>query len=97
MQYNELKKQLLKDHYIDIAFKRYLAFKESEQYDELYKLEILSRLNQYLREEVITKFTIVDIVKRIQKENPPAGSFVHWSKIADLVLISFLSIRTKAI
>ena len=85
MQYNELKKHLLKDHYIDISFKRYLAFKESEQYDEQYKLEILSRLNQYLREEEITKFSIVDIVKRIQKENPPAGSFVHWSNTADLV------------
>ena len=85
MRYNELKKHLLKDHFIDISFKRYLAFKESEQYDEQYKLEILSRLNQYLREEEITKFSIVDIVKRIQKENLPAGSFVHWSNTEDLV------------
>ena len=30
-------------------------------------------------------YNIVDIVKKIQKENPQSGSFVHWSNTGDLV------------
>lgn len=85
MNDNGLQKQLLKDDYIDIAFKRYLKFKDSEQYDESYKKEILSKLNSFLNGQDISVHTVVDIVKKIQKENPTAGSFVHWSNTFDLV------------
>ncbi|WP_191566339.1 AAA family ATPase [Metabacillus idriensis] len=85
MNYEELKKHLLKDNYIDISFKRYLAFKETDRYDESYKIEILSSLNTFLKEQDINELTIVDIVKKIQKENPSSGSFVHWSNTEDLV------------
>ena len=84
MTYEELKKHLLKDHYIDIAFKRYLAFKESDLYDESYKVEILTRLNEFLSGQDINEYTVLDIVKKLQKENPSAGSFVHWSNPGDL-------------
>ena len=50
-----------------------------------YKQEILSGLNEFLKGQEINDLTVVDIVKKIQKENPTSGSFVHWSNTADLV------------
>lgn len=85
MTYEALQKHLLKDNYIDIAFKRYLAFKLTDLYDESYKKEILSNLNQFMKSQEINERTVVDIVKKLQKENPSAGSFVHWSNTGDLV------------
>jgi 5-methylcytosine-specific restriction protein B len=40
MGYEGLQKHLLKDTYIDISFRRYLAFIETALYDEAYKKEI---------------------------------------------------------
>lgn len=85
MKQSLLTKALLKDNYIDISFRRYLEFKKTTTYDESYKLEILSRVNEFLAGLEITEFNVVDIVKKIQKENPSSGSFVHWSNTADLV------------
>ncbi|MBU8852450.1 AAA family ATPase [Bacillus sp. FJAT-26377] len=85
MHYEELQKHLLKDTYLDISFRRYLAFKENELYEESYKIEILSRLNSFLKGQEINELTVLDIVKKIQKENPSVGSFVHWSNTEDLV------------
>ncbi|MCP3739459.1 AAA family ATPase [Rossellomorea sp. BNER] len=85
MKYEELKKHLLKDTYIDISFRRYLSFKETDLYDESYKIAILSRLNSFLKGQDINELTVLDIVKKIQKENPTTGSFVHWSNTDDLV------------
>jgi 5-methylcytosine-specific restriction enzyme B len=85
MTNQELQRQLLKDSYIDISFKRYLQFKNNSLYDESYKEEILSRLNKFMAEQDITEYTVVDIARKLQKENPTAGSFVHWSNTADLV------------
>ncbi|TYS89955.1 AAA family ATPase [Rossellomorea aquimaris] len=85
MTNQELERQLLKDSYIDISFKRYLQFKNNSLYDESYKEEILSRLNNFMGEQDITEYTVVDIARKLQKENPTAGSFVHWSNTADLV------------
>ncbi|OCA86005.1 hypothetical protein A8F94_14260 [Bacillus sp. FJAT-27225] len=85
MDYDELKKTLLKDNYLDISYKKYLAFKETDQYDESYKLEILSRLNEFMNRQEITEETVTDLARKIQKENPSSGSFVHWSNTGDLV------------
>ncbi|WP_017380465.1 AAA family ATPase [Paenisporosarcina sp. TG-14] len=85
MTYEELKKHLLKDNYIDISFQRYLTFKESELYDESYKQKVLSRLNEFLKGQDINEYTVLDIVKKMQKENPSEGSFVHGSSPGDLV------------
>ncbi|MCZ8534213.1 AAA family ATPase [Psychrobacillus psychrodurans] len=85
MKRSLFKKALLKDNYIDISFRWYLDFKKTTTYDESYKLEILSRVNEFLAGLEITEFNVVDIVKKIQKENPPSGSFVHWSNTSDLV------------
>jgi 5-methylcytosine-specific restriction enzyme B len=80
-----LQSQLLKDSYIDISFRRYLQFKSHSLYDESYKEEILSSLNKFMGEQDITEYTVVDIARKLQKENPTSGSFVHWSNTADLV------------
>ena len=80
-----LKNALLKDNYIDISFRRYLDFKKTPTYDEAYKIEILTKMNEFMAGLEITEFNIVEIVKKIQKENPQSGSFVHWSNTADLV------------
>ncbi|WP_216830317.1 AAA family ATPase [Alkalihalobacterium elongatum] len=85
MRYEELEQQMINDTYIDIAFQKYRAFKDTDQYDESYKLEILSKLNDFLKGQEINELTVVDIVKKLQKENPTAGSFVHWSNTGDLV------------
>jgi 5-methylcytosine-specific restriction enzyme B len=85
MTNQELERQLIKDSYIDISFKRYTQFKNNSLYDESYKEEILSRLNVFMKKQDISEFTVVDIVRKLQKENPTAGSFVHWSNTADLV------------
>jgi 5-methylcytosine-specific restriction enzyme B len=85
MTNQEMKRQLLKDSYIDISFKRYLQFKSNSLYDESYKEEILSNLNQFMNEQDITEYTVVDIARKLQKENLAAGSFVHWSNTDDLV------------
>lgn len=85
MNNQELQRQLLKDSYIDISFKRYLQFKNNSLYDESYKEEILSRLNNFMNEQEITEYTVIDIARKLHKENPTAGSFVHWSNTADLV------------
>ena len=81
----EIEQFVLKDAYLDIAFHRYMAFKETSIYDESYKYNILSSLNEFMNGQEINEFTVVDIVKKIQKENPSSGSFVHWSNTADLV------------
>jgi 5-methylcytosine-specific restriction enzyme B len=76
---------MLKYSYMHTSFNRYLDFKNNSLYDESYKEEILVRLNTFLKEQDINEFTVVDIVKKLQKENPTSGSFVHWSNTADLV------------
>ncbi|MGY3716235.1 AAA family ATPase [Sutcliffiella cohnii] len=76
---------LLKDNYLNIAYKRYLAYKETEQYNDENKLEVLTNLNEYLREKEINTDTVVYIVKRLQKANTASEIFVHESKTADLV------------
>ncbi|WP_165843698.1 AAA family ATPase [Planococcus halotolerans] len=83
--YSEIRKKLFDSSYIDMAYGRYIKFKENELYDEAYKLEVLSRLNEFMKGQEITNLTVVDIVKKLQKENPNVGSFVHWSNTADLV------------
>ncbi|WP_121615363.1 AAA family ATPase [Virgibacillus halodenitrificans] len=80
----ELNQDLLIDNYIENAFKRYLRFKDTPTYDETYKLEILSELNKYFREETITENNIVETIKKIVSNNPQSGSFVHWSNTSDL-------------
>lgn len=85
MKRDEIKKKILKDNYVNFAYQRYLNFKETPMYDESYKFEILEELNAYFQNNTISETTVVEIAKKIQKSNPTAGSFVHWSNTANLV------------
>lgn len=85
MNRQQLEANLFKDNYLDISFTKYLEFKKHELYDEEYKIEILTRLNDYFKAMGITEETVVEAAKKIQKENPNSGSFVHWSNTQDLV------------
>lgn len=81
----ELKKTILRDGYIDLAFKRYLLFKDTEAYQEAYKWEILQPLNEKLQSMAIVEQSVVGLIRHIQKQNPQEGSFVHWSNPSDLL------------
>lgn len=85
MPIEEIKKKLSQDHYIDIAFERYQAFKENDVYDENNKFEILPKLNEYFQHVEIAEHSVVEIAKTLQKENPNVGSFVHWGSMDDFV------------
>ncbi|AIS51871.1 ATPase [Thermoanaerobacter kivui] len=84
MKIEDLKGKLFEDNYINIAIEEYLKFKETNVYDEAYKRQILSELNNYLKDKRITSENIIEIVEYFQKKNPPRGSFVHWSNLDDL-------------
>ncbi|MGI5858777.1 MAG: AAA family ATPase [Tepidanaerobacteraceae bacterium] len=84
MKVEDLKNELFKDNYMDMAIKEYLTFKNTDDYDETYKKQALLNINNYLRDKKITSENIVDIVDYFQKENPSSGSFVHWSNVSDL-------------
>ncbi|WP_139377040.1 AAA family ATPase [Halobacillus hunanensis] len=82
---DNLKRSVIKEvDYRDIAFKRYLAFKETPAYEEGYKFQILSDLNEYLQANPITPESVGDMARKLQKDNPTTGSFVHWSNTDDL-------------
>src|SRR5690625_4255480 len=85
MSREEFEKNILKDNYIDLAYNRYLKFKESPLYDEKYKFEILEELNGYLRNHPITETSVAEIAKKIQTSNPNTGAFVHWNNTDTLV------------
>ena len=84
MRVEDLKNELFKDNYMDIAIKEYLSFKNTDDYYESYKKRALSNSNNHLKNKKITSENIVDIVDYFQKENPSSGSFVHWSNVSDL-------------
>lgn len=79
-----IEKYLLKDEYIDIAFKRYLEFKKSEIYKEEYKVKILSELNTYLSKISMNEENVIEVIGKLKSSNPTEGSFVHWSNTDNL-------------
>lgn len=80
-----VRKQLFQDDYLDISFKRYVTFKQSDFYDEQYKREVLDELNQYFSSHTITEANVDEIAEKVRRDNPTTGSFVHWSNTADLL------------
>lgn len=85
MDYNLLKRILLKDNYLEVLLKRYLQFKDNPLYDEKYKWDILGDLNTYLQQTSISAENVVPVIKYIKSKNPQAGSFTHWSSIDNLL------------
>ena len=68
MKVEDLKNELFKDNYMDMAIKEYLTFKNTDDYDETYKKQALLNINNYLRDKKITSENIVDIVDYFQKK-----------------------------
>lgn len=86
MKYEMIKKQILKDNYIDIAFTRYLAFKETELYDETYKFATLKMTEPLFQSNSqITEENVVFLAKELQKLNPNEGTFVFWGALDDFI------------
>ncbi|MCF6460839.1 AAA family ATPase [Clostridium sp. Cult3] len=84
MKVEDLKKELFKDNYLDIAIEEYLKFKDQDDYGETYKREVLKEINNYLKDKKITSENVVEIIKYFQTQNPSSGGFVHWSNLGNL-------------
>lgn len=85
MTIEELQTSLFKDNYIDIAIEEYLKFKETENYNEKYKRDLLSETNDYLKNKKISSDNVVEIVKYLRDKNPQHGSLVHWTSLDDFI------------
>lgn len=59
---------ILKDNYLDISFSKYLKFKNHEEYDEGYKYDILTSLNNYFKEIELSTDTVVEAAKSYRKK-----------------------------
>ncbi|QTA37583.1 MoxR family ATPase [Thermosipho ferrireducens] len=88
MKIEEFKKIWNDDNYLDIAINEYLKFKDNPQYNEQYKKEILSELNNYLQNKRITIDNVVEIIEKLKNANPSKGSFVYWAQLDSLYKIS---------
>ncbi|GAA0453509.1 MoxR family ATPase [Alkalibacillus silvisoli] len=84
MDQDKLRKLLTNDGYIALAFNRYQRFKQSNTYDEQYKYDILSDLNEYFTGLEITEDNVVEVVKYVEKANPSKGFFAFWTDLSDL-------------
>ena len=85
MTIKELQTSLFKDNYIDIAIEEYLKFKETENYNEKYKRDLLSETNDYLKNKKISSDNVVETVKYLRDKNPQHGSLVHWTSLDDFI------------
>ena len=78
MDKEEWSQKILENNYIDVAFKRYLTFKDSPYYGEQYKYEILSDLNETLHIEDVTSESVQEIAIKLKKANPNTDTFANW-------------------
>ncbi|MEI3605038.1 hypothetical protein SPD48_04995 [Pseudogracilibacillus sp. SE30717A] len=86
MNREAIKKQVLKDNYLDIALTRYIEFKKTDTYDENYKFEMLKRTRELFQaNSPITEENVVFMAKELQKLNPNEGTFVYWAAVDDFV------------
>lgn len=54
------------------------------KYEEEYKWDVLSRVNNEFFREPMTIDNIVEKIAILEKNNPTSGSFVHWNNLGDL-------------
>lgn len=73
-----INRQITNDLFIDLAFERYLQLKQTANYVEGYKYDILSELNLFMQSKEITSDTIHEIFKKLLSSNPIEDSFVDW-------------------
>jgi len=68
-----------------IALEEYISFRNSESWDEKYKWEIFSDLNERFQDGGFTSENIQDKISLLRKKNPFKGSFVNWMPLSKLV------------
>ncbi|HHW56985.1 MAG TPA: hypothetical protein GXX15_04805 [Clostridia bacterium] len=85
MRNNDLRKKFFMDNYVDIAIEEYLKIKETEDYVEKYKREVLSEINNYLKNIKITAENVFEIVKYFQGKNLEGKSFIDKGNLDDLL------------
>src|SRR5690625_2527911 len=86
MNEEAVKKQLLKDNYVNIAYTRYVRFKETEAYDEQYKFTTLKKTRDLFQTNGrVTAENVVALAKELQKLNLREGTFVYSGAMNDFV------------
>jgi MoxR-like ATPase len=88
LKLEDIRKIWESDNYIDIAFKEYLKFRNSDIYNEKYKFDILNELNNQLQNIRITPDNVVSIIEMLRDKNPLSGSFVNWRDLDNLLKIA---------
>jgi 5-methylcytosine-specific restriction protein B len=69
---------------LEIALKEYESFRETEDYQENYKWELLEELNSWYQKKHIDSETVEDFVEILRDKNPSSGSLVDWRELDDL-------------
>jgi len=72
---------LFNDQFLKVAAEEYAKFKKTSDWDEEYKWNILSGLNDKFLSGGISIENIVEKIKLLEENNPQEGSFVHWSEV----------------
>ena len=88
------KERLTNDDLFSIQIKRYNKLKETDEYNESYKKEVLSNLNEQLKKfPIVKEDNLAEIIDLFQKENPSKGSLAHWTGLDNLKKYSELNIE----
>ncbi|MGC9307458.1 MAG: AAA family ATPase [Thermoplasmatota archaeon] len=72
------------DTFLNIAVHEYKNVRGTPAWDEQYKWDILTELNNTLSLQDINTENVLQQVEILQQRNPSRGSFVHWSDLDGL-------------
>ncbi len=85
---NKINDFFVKDNYFKIAANEYKKFRNTLEWDENYKWDVLSELNKKMSLKEINAENIVEKIKILQKYNPNQGPLVHWTELDNLLKIA---------
>jgi 5-methylcytosine-specific restriction protein B len=81
----EVGKHKLNKEALNLALSEYTNFRDSEDYGENYKWEILEELNAWVEENEITEDTVQEFVELLREKNPNKGSLVHYQNFREVI------------
>ena len=81
---SEIQKLLLSDEFLKISFNEYKKFRESSEWDEQYKWDILKELNENFLKDGFNEGNILEKIDLLRKKNPSKGALVFWTYLNDL-------------
>ncbi|GEM_PF-1714167 len=67
------------------ALSEYKKFKNSEDYDEEYKWEVIREINQWLSKNEINENTVKEFAEKLREHNPSKGTLVHWTELDNFI------------